>query len=224
MSSEMKKGSSGADMIEELNEDFDTFESWVIEHWRIIAAACVGIVVLVAAIGIGMAIQKSSARKTAQLFATADTYDKLTEALKANPSSNYAPDARMKLAMMQVDKKDYAPALANFKEIADSSRASEVLRFRASLNSAYVLELQGKNDEAIALLSSLGQNALAPEDIRFEANYGAGRLLANKKEFDKARSALSKAVSARPRSMGEFLWSSQAKSLLERIPAAPKKG
>ena len=225
MSDDHSKAPAAANIIEEINEDFDTFEAWAIENWKIIIAICVGIVVLVAAIGIGTAIYKSSARKTSQAFASADTYEKLSDVIKAHPNSDFTPDARMKLAMLQVGKKDYPAALESFKDVSLSSRAGEVLRNRASLNYAYTLELSGKAEEAITAFNSVAQNALVPEDVRFEANYSAGRLLCNKKDFDKARSALSKAISVRPRTMGEYYWSSQAKSLLERLPApAPKKG
>ena len=220
MSDEQKKGAAGADIIEEINEDFDTFEAWVVENWRIIAAACIGIVILVAALGIGMAVNKSMARKTAQAFAAADSYEKLADVLKAHPSSSSAPDARMKLAMLQLEKKDYQGAIANFKEINDSKTASDALRVRAALNNAYTLELQGKTDEAIQIFANVGQNLTNAEELRFEANYGAGRLMADKREFDKAKSYLAKATSVRPRSMGEYFWSSQAKSLLDRVLAS----
>ena len=220
MVDEQKKGPAGADLIEELNEDFDTFESWAVENWRIIAAICVGIVVLVAAIGIGVGVSKMISKKTAQAFASADTQDKLLEVLKNHPGAAAAPDARMKLAMLQAEKKDYSAAIANFKEVADSKYANDTLRFRALLNSAYSLEIQAKIDEAIAAFSSVGQNIVASDEIRYEANYGAGRLYAGKREFDKAKSFLSKATSVRPNNMGEFFWSSQAKSLLDRLPAS----
>lgn len=224
MSDDQKKAPSAADIVEELNEDFDTFESWVVENWRIIAVVCVAAVVAVAAIGIGIAVSKSMDRKTAQAFATADGYDKLVEVLKAHPNATFAPDARMKLAMLQLEKKDYAGALANFKAVGDSKSAVEALRGRASLNIAYILELQGKTDEAITAFSNIGQSLTIAEELRFEANYGAGRLLVDKKDFLKAKSCLAKATSVRPRSMGEYFWSSQAKSLLDRalasIPAA----
>lgn len=225
MSDEQKKGPAGADLVDELNEDFDTFESWIVENWRLIAAVCVGIIVLVAAIGIGLAVSKAIDRKTSQAFANADTYEKLVEVLKAHPGAKAAPDARMKLAMLQLDKKDYAGASANFKEIGESKSASEALRVRASLNAAYVLELQGKTEDALQAFAAIGQSLTNAEDIRFEANYGAGRLAADKKDLEKAKSFLSKATTVRPRSMAEYFWSSQAKSLLDRVlassPAAP---
>jgi tetratricopeptide (TPR) repeat protein len=166
-----------------------------------------------------MAVHKSMARKTAQAFASAEGYEKLSEVLKAHPNAAAAPDARMKLAMLQAGKKDYAAALENFKLIGASKNASEALKYRAALNTGYVQELQGKNDDAIAAFNGVAQTALIPDEVRFEANYAAGRLLYAKGDFEKAKAALAKATSVRPRSMSEYFWSSQARSLLDRLQA-----
>ncbi len=220
MPEELKKGPAGADIVEEINEEFDTFESWVMDNWRLIAIACVGIVVGVSLVGIGITVKGSLDKRVARLFAAADTYEKLSEAVAAHPSSPFASDARMKMAMMQMEKKSYAEAVMTFKAVSESPNATDGVRFRASLNMGYALELQDKADEAVAAFSAVGQNALAPEDVRAEGNYSAGRLCARKGDADKAKSLLQKASSARPRSMSEFFWSTQAKLLMDRLPAS----
>jgi len=223
MPEELKKDASAANLVEEINEEFDSFESWIMDNWRLIAAVCVGIVVAVAAIGIGSAVKKSMDRKVAQTFASADSFEKLTAVLAAHPSSEFAPEARMKLGMLQIEKKSYAEAVASFKAVSEAAAgATDELRNRAALNAGYALELQEKYDDAIAAFSAVGQNALVPEDVRAEANYSAGRLCARKGDNDKAKSLLAKANSARPRSMSEYFWSTQAKILLDRISASAK--
>jgi tetratricopeptide (TPR) repeat protein len=215
------------DFIEELNEDFDSFETWIMENWRFIVAGCVLAVLIVAGIGVGLYVSRSLDAKTARAFADADTQERLVAVIKAHPGAPAASEARMKLATMLMAKKDYAGAIAIYKEIVASGKGGDALGYRAALNEAYALELLGKKDEAVDAFSSVAQKLAAPDEVRAEANYGAGRLLAAKDPV-KAKDFLSKANTANPSSLSQGFWSSQAKALMDRlgaeaVPAAPAK-
>lgn len=214
-----KRSHSGENMVEEIGEDFDKFETWAIENWRLIAWICVGIVAAVAAFTVGMSVKGSHDAKVAETFAAADTSEKLEKALAEYPSASSAGMARMKLAMMQTDKKSYDAALANFRAVSASAGTGEALRSRAALNAAYILEDQGKKEESLAAFLAVAESPLALEDFRSEAYYGAGRLMASKNEVEKAKGALSKACCAHPTNMALLFWSMQAKMLMERLSA-----
>jgi tetratricopeptide (TPR) repeat protein len=131
------------------------------------------------------------------------------------------------VAEMLMAKKDYAGAIAIYTEIVASGKGGDALGYRAALNEAYALELLGKKDEAVDAFSSVAQKLAAPDEVRAEANYGAGRLLAAKDPV-KAKDFLSKANTANPSSLSQGFWSSQAKALMDRlgaeaVPAAPAK-
>jgi len=219
MANALKNGGESANMVDELNEDFDKFETWVLEHWRIVAAISAGIVVVVAVISTAVALNASAKAKTAALFASASSKEQLSSALAAHPSAPQAGIARMKLAIIQMQSKDYAPAISNFTDIAKSKDAPEVLRWIAELNVAYAIELKGEDAKAAEAFSSVSAKNLLPEQVRSEAAYNAGRIFVKIGQLDKAKEALASSANASP-SAQNAIWSSLAKSLLQRLNAA----
>lgn len=205
-------------LIEELSGDFDTFESWLIENWKLVAAIGAVIILGVAAFSISAHVIRSRDAAAVKAFSEAKTAEALLAAIAAYPNHAGAVNARTRLAGIYIADKNYDKALAEFRSIA-SSDADPFLRSRASVDCAYILEIQGKNEEAIREFESLSVNPQISEELRAESAYAAGRLYMAKNDLPKARAALSRVVPGKNVSPVYQTWAEKSAAILNRLPA-----
>ncbi len=205
-------------LIEELSGDFDTFESWLIENWKLVAAIGAVIILGVAAFSISAYVIRSRDAAAVRTFSDAKTAEALLAAIAAYPNHAGAVNARTRLAGIYIADKNYDKALAEFRSIA-SSDADPFLRSRASVDCAYVLEVQGKNEEAIHEFEALSANPQIPEELRAESAYAAGRLYLAKNDLQKARALLSRVIPGKNVSPVYQTWAEKSAAILNRLPA-----
>ena len=207
-----------SEIAENLLDDFDKFEHFAVTHWKQIVCVCVGIVIVVAVGTIATKINDSIKTKATAAIANAKTIEELDKVIADHPNNPAVNSAKLKLAMLRFEKKEYDKALSLCQSL-ENSTAPDEMRWRARLNSFYILEIKGEKEKAAAGFAGLGSDSLLTEAFRAEANYGAGRIYAGLKKTEKARLALRTAALARG---AAAFWGGQAKTLLDRLPAPQK--
>ena len=214
-----KMTSKGNDnLVDEISEDFDRFEAWVIENGKYLVAGCIVLVLVVAIVFTVIVIRNSNARKSAEMFARANTLEEITAALEKAPSAASAPAARFRLASLYLEKKDYTAARAQFELIAKNT-SNAFLSEKASLALGYLDELTGKKEDALKVFAGIADNMQTLPDLRAEAAYAAGRIYFEQKNYERARTYLSR---FRPDSgTVTGVWGTYSNALLQKIPAAP---
>ena len=220
MAKKMKKMTSkGNDnLVEEISEDFDRFEAWVIENGKYLVAGCIVLVLLVAVVFTVIVVRSSMARKNVEMFAQANTQEEITAALEKAPSAVSAPSARFRLASIYLEKKDYNAARVQFELIAKDG-SNPFLAEKASLSLGYLDELTGKKAEALKVFAGIADNIQTFPDLRAEAAYAAGRIYFEQKNYERARTYLSR---FRPDSgTVTGVWGTYANTLLQKLPAIP---
>ena len=218
MAKDLKKTApKGSDsFVDELSEDFDRFEAWVIENGKYLVAACILLVLIVAIVFTVIVIRNSAARENAEMYAKAKTIEEITAALEKAPSAASAQEARFRLASMYLEKKDYSAARNQFEQIAkDASNA--FLTAKATLSIGYLDELDGKKDDALKVFAALADNIQTQPELRAEAAYAAGRICFEQKNFERARTYLSRFRPDQGSVTG--VWGTYANALLQKIPA-----
>jgi tetratricopeptide (TPR) repeat protein len=177
----------------EVFDDFERFEIFVHEHWKLMLGVGSAIVLAVAVYGIIMHVSQSSANKAVSALGVAKTEAELLNALKEYPNSPASARARMRLVRIFIDEKKYDDALAQLNLIKSSNLPKEI-RWRTEMDASYIMELKGDLDAAAKEFDRIGNLALVDEDIRSEANYAASRLYfktGNKDAADKALKRIS---------------------------------
>lgn len=207
-------------IIEEIGEDFDKFEVWVMQHGKLILAASVVIVLIVAGAFGAILMKKASDNKKTRLFAAAKTQEKLVEAINKYPDFPSVDDARLRLSAILVDKKDYTAAGIQLDKVVKSASVDEFLRGRAALNIAYILELQNKFKDAAQSFDSLASSGRIPDDVRAEAVYSAGRLYVQTGDSGKARNILSRLDAKTAKTQASYYWAQMSRNLLDRMDAS----
>ena len=203
-------------IVEGISEDFDRFESWVIENGKYLIAGCVILVLAIAVFFSIQAMRASAAKADAQMYAAAKTAEEILAALKSAPSSPAATDARFRLAAIYLGKKDYAAA-QNQLELIAKNTDNEFLSKKATLDLGYLYELTGKNADALRVFTTIADNAQTVSDLRAEAAYAAGRIYFEQKNYASARTYLSRFRPNRQTAAG--MWGTYANALLRRLPA-----
>ena len=215
-----KKKSLDAEITDALLDDFDKFEHFAATYWKHIAGVAVAIVIAVALYVAITDAREASQRKINDAICNAKTETEILEVLKQYPDSPAANYARLRLVKGYLKEKKYDKAYEQFK-ILNSSDIPREMAWRIGLDEAYALELEGKKKDAAAKFAAMGSDSGFPEDLRREANYGAGRIYAALKQNDKAYKYLEKACLGKPRMNN--IWVTQAKFMLVRIDKpAPK--
>jgi len=193
-------------------DDFDKFEDFVSTNlYKIVIGAIVLVVAIIVAFMIYTTIQEAN-NKASVALSSAKSVEELKKAIKKYPKSNSGGIAKLNLATLYFNDKKYENALQTYQSIANTN-ASDDIKGRAQLNTAYTLEKMKKQDQAAAKFSEIGLNAASPAYIRDEANYSAARiyLLLNKPSM--ATSCLKAVKTETPNGF----WNSQAARLLQRI-------
>ena len=220
MAKDLKKAApKGSDsFVDEISEDFDRFEAWVIENGKYLVAACVVLVLLVAIVFTVIVVRNSAARRNAEMFARAKTIEEINAALEKAPSALSAQEARFRLASLYLEKKDYAAARTQLEQVSRGT-SNAFLAAKATLSMGYLDELTGKKDDALKLFAGVADNVQTQPDLRAEAAYAAGRICFEQKNFERARSYLARFRADQGTVSG--VWGTYAAALLRQIPAAP---
>lgn len=215
-------------------DDFDKFENFAMTHWKGIIAICVVIIIGVAAYASVITIQRNRKNKMITTLVNAKKIDALKAALKEYPNADASIGARLRLAVLFRKDKKYAEAAAQLLKVANNTGIPLYQKYRAKLDIAYLDEMSGKLDKAQEKFSAIAVDSFAPQAMKCEAAYAAGRLSIALKNNAKARKYLQDAVDAGTlatanRDYASNLWQRQAQALLLTIPAvetsqsAPKK-
>ena len=169
---------------------------------------------------VGMAVfaviyfkQQSEAEATRAL-ATAKVAD-LPALLEKNPGVPGAAAARIRLADNLLAKKDYAGAKAQFKIVADDASAAAELRSRAKLSAVSCDELAGKTKEAAEAFVLLMNDSTAPQRVRDEAGFHAGRIFLTLND-QRGKDILQKMASAPADNSMANPWKKNAAALLKQ--------
>lgn len=213
-----------SDVGSELFDELDRFEHFFITYWKQIVFFCVLLVVIVAAVAAGYSIKVSRQNKADSTIASANTVEDLAKVIndyQGNPAVNVAS---VKLARIYVNNKDYDKALQQYQKIAASDAPDEI-RLRAKLNSCYVMELQGALEKAAGAFAEIGSSSLYPPSIRSEANYSAGRIYADLKNYQKAEEYLNAVAPSQSEKadISAHFWAGQSKQLMERVKKSLSK-
>jgi tetratricopeptide (TPR) repeat protein len=120
------------------------------------------------------------------------------------------------------DKK-YTEAIDVLKQVESNSEVPSEMRYRVQLDVCYLTELSGDKKGAAEKFVAIGSNTFIPEDFRCEANYSAGRIYSDLKDYTNAVKYLGKAKNAVAitkdgGNMTIYFWQGLAKSLYELLP------
>lgn len=211
-----------SNMVEEMSESLDRFETWAIANGKYILTACILVLIGVAIyLTVSHLRAKSIEADTAKL-AEAVKIEQLESALKTISASIPGYDtAQIRLARLYAADKKYDQAYACFIAVADRKN-EPYLCGRSRLDAAYMKELAGKTAEAAAVFAMVADSPDMLADLRAEGAYGAGRLFLLLKNENAARKYLSMTDPAKATTQGSSQWAMLAQALLNRMPSAVK--
>ncbi len=215
------KAKEEADLVEDMSEQFDRFEMWVIANGKYIAAACVLILIGVGIFLTVMHLRESSVKAGTARLANAAKIEQLTEALKAVSADVPGYDmAQIRLARLYAADKKYDQAYSCY--MAVSERKNEpYLSARSRLDAGYIRELAGKNAEAATVYAMVADSSDIMPDLRAEGAYAAGRVFLQLKNETAARKYLSMFDPMKAQSQVASQWAMLAQAQLNRM-APPK--
>lgn len=220
---QIDKKALDAEITNALLDDFDKFEHLALTHWKKIILICVLVVVAVAVVGTVIAVRQSADKKMVAALVNAKTIDEIAQALKEYPDSQAAIGARLQLAALYRNDKKYTEAIDVLKQVESNSEVPSEMRYRVQLDVCYLTELSGDKKGAAEKFVAIGSNTFIPEDFRCEANYSAGRIYSDLKDYTNAVKYLGKAKNAVAitkdgGNMTIYFWQGLAKSLYELLP------
>lgn len=216
-----KPSSAGIGLVDEVSEDLDRFESWVIENGKWILGACIVLVIVIAVVFSVMQYMERAKKENAELLAKADTIEALEKTLNGSSSEIGRDAALMRLAQLYIAKKDYASAIRKLDMVVQGMK-EPYLAYRALLNIGYANELAGKPEAAIAAFVGVADASGAPADFRAEGAYGAGRLYYAKKDMSSAGKYFSRFDPAKTSSQQAKQWASLSRAVMNRLPPVQK--
>ncbi|NOY74540.1 MAG: tetratricopeptide repeat protein [Kiritimatiellaeota bacterium] len=206
-----KTGKLNDRVFKEAVDDFDRFEGFVLTNLKTILIVSA----VLAAGGVISAfiyhqIEKTRVAEAANLL-EADTVESITTALSKHPDNLAANVARMRMATLLFNKKDFSKSMKLYKTVAAKASAGE-LRDRAALNVAYTLEAMGEYNAAAEKFSAIAHNPSTPSSRKNEAGYSAARLFFHLGKIDRAKSSLKSLAFGKP-----GFWAAQGKQLSKRL-------
>ena len=202
----------------EVFDDFERFEIFVHERWKLMLGIGAGIVLGVAVYGIILYVNKGATNKAAAVLGLAKTEAELLDALKEYPDKPASVRTRLRLVKVYVDEKKYDQALVQLDLVKKADVPKEV-RWRSELDVAYIMELKGNFAGAAEEFDRIGTMAFVDEVTRSEANYAAGRLYLKSENSAKAENSLKRLNAALDKS-ADF-WKKQGRFLATQIPQSP---
>lgn len=185
------------------------------KHWKkLLVAAILAIVAITAVFAI---IKHREAKQKAAIaeLALAKTAAELEAAIAKNPKVPGVDAARFRLAKMYENEKKYDKARQTLEALSTSTE-DVYNRNRAQLDIGYILELEGKDADAVKKFSALANTATLPPAVRAEAAYAAARLHIARKETAEAQKVLAMILALKidPATQpGAALWQQRAQLL-----------
>ncbi len=219
------KKSLDAEIANALLDDFDKFENFAMTQWKKIIAVCVIVIIGVAVYSTAITLQRQADNKMVTALVNAKTIDQLKTALDKYPAAAASIGARLRLAALYRQDKKYTDASSELSRVVAMTGIPAIQKYRAKLDIAYLDELAGERDNAAAKFSAVATDTLAPQAMKCEGAYSAGRVYLELKDNAKATQYLQDAVDVSVLAKGEFdfaldLWGRQAKALLLQVPTA----
>jgi hypothetical protein len=158
------------------------------KYWKKLLALAV--IAVVAVTGIFAYTRHSEAVKNKAVagLARAKTVEEIKAELAKNPNIPGADAARFRMAKIYAEEKKYGDAIKTLEELTKSEDTA--VGNRARLNIAYLLEIDGKTDEALKRFSALTDTTVLSAAERAEAGYAAGRLYLKLNKKDEAKKIL----------------------------------
>lgn len=200
-------------------QELDNFELWVVENRKMIVVVS-AILVIVIATGVCLwKWYKGAEDRSREAFAKAVSVEQIETALKKYDKGPAAAGARLRLAKLYNDKKEYAKAAAVLADVVKDQTVDAYIRGRAEVNAGRYFELAKNLAEAEKAYSSAANNVAYQEPVRAEAAYLLGCLYVAKKDYPKAQSAFKRAVVSKPTSQATMFWSQLATRAMDRLPA-----
>ena len=210
-----------ADMVEDMSEQFDRFEMWVIANGKYIAVACVLILIGVGIFLTVMHLRESSVKAATARLANASKIEQLADALKAVSADVPGYDmAQIRLARLYAADKKYDQAYSCYLAVAERKN-EPFLSARSRLDAGYIRELAGKYAEAASVYAMVADSSDIIPDLRAEGAYSAGRLFLQLKNETAARKYLSMFDPMKAQSQVASQWAMLAQAQLNRM-APPK--
>lgn len=191
MKKENNKKHIDAEINRVLLNDFDKIENFVISRWKQMFIGA-GVIIVLVAIAYGIVLKKeNNAAAARSAIAEASSKEQLIQVIERCKSYSEVDFARIKLARIYAEEKDYAKAGELYKSVAFNTQSQD-LKCRMLLDEAYMIENAGEFDKACKAFMVIAENSMYGSGVRAEAYYSAGRLMlkAGKKEdagkvFDK---------------------------------------
>ncbi|OGV31761.1 MAG: hypothetical protein A2020_05575 [Lentisphaerae bacterium GWF2_45_14] len=218
-----KKKALDAEINDMLLDDIDKFEHFAANNWKGIIIGFFVMFAAVVVVAVGYQVNNSMKAKALNAISAADTKESLEKIVKDYASYPAVNSARIKLALIYINAKNYDKAADLYKIMQSASGIPDEMRWRAALNVSYVMELKGEKEKAAASFVETGAQSLLSEAFKSEANYSAGRIYAELKNNSKASEFLKKAAVSSVAQGAAGFWGNQAKMLLERITLEPTK-
>ena len=213
------KGKEEADLVEDMSENLDRFEMWIIANGKYIAAACILILIGVAVFLTVVHLRDNSVKAATARLANAVKIEQLTEALKTTSSDVPGYDvAQIRLARLYAADKKYDLAYSCYTAVAERKN-EPYLSARSRLDAGYIKELAGKNAEAAAGYALVADSSDIMPDLRAEGAYAAGRIFLLLKNETAARKYLSMFDPIKAQSQVASQWAMLSQALLNRMPA-----
>ena len=216
MAKDKKKKAIDAEINRALLDDFDKFNALIHRRWKDMIYYSLAIVVIVAVIAFVISFRNKKLAKAENVLANALTEEALIKAIDEYGEYEAADFARLKLARIYIDKKEFEKATAQYKKVF-SNTASQDLKERMQLDLAYLLEKEGKIADALAAFKVAGDSVNNSVAVRAEAYYAAGRLSLLEKDSTNAKIYLEQVKTLAASIEGGNLYGELAIALLAEI-------
>lgn len=210
----MSKKSSTFKSVDTLSKELDMVDNFVLKYWKRYAIAAVIILVGIAAFLVFSKRSNCNSVTASNEILSASTVQQLNGVIKKYPKCPLTQYAKLKLASMLAETKDYPEATNVYNELINSSSDSYATCI-ARLGIAYLMEAQGKTDEAVKLFSQISDDSSLPVITRGEAQYSAGRICFELGNKDMASKQLKRCANVERKE--SLVWPEMAQCLLNRM-------
>lgn len=147
----------------------EKLKSFWLKNEKTVYAACLIVIIVVAAFGIFRNMQKDGDNKVGQEYAAANTPEKLRSFITAYPDHALAAAAQIHLADEAYVAKNYVEAAAAYDKAAAAKNSP--FAGRAMIGAAMSKALVGQTADAESRLTQISNDATQPAGIRGEAAY-----------------------------------------------------
>ncbi len=210
----MSKKNEAFKSVDTLSKELDVVDNFVLKYWKKYVVAAVIILVAITAFLVFSKKSSSNGTTSSNEILAASTTQQLKDVIRKYSKHPITEYAKLKLASMLTGSKDYSGAANIYNELISSGSSSYAM-CAARLDMAYLLEIQGKTNEAVNMFSQISDDSSLPIIIRGEAEYSAGRIYFGLGNKDMASKYLKRCANVeRKECLG---WPEMAQGLLNRI-------